>query len=287
MSHTINTWLQQLAGGNLLGRLIGIVGALVVGNLIIRISKRVVDRVFTQLSTSGQINPKERRIQTMAVLLHSVVRYTVDFVVIVVILSALGVNVGVLLAGVSVVGVAVGLGAQSLIKDIINGFFIIMENQYLVGEYITSGTFEGVVEEIGLRITRLRGFSGDVHIIPNGQIGPITNHSRGDMRVLVDVTVPFEADVERIEQVLKACCTAFAERHAAVLVAGPTVLGVRSQTEAEITFQLFAKTQNGAQWQTERDLRKAAITALLESGVPAPYTKHVMVPHELAGRSKG
>ena len=109
----------------------------------------------------------------------------------------------------SIGGIAVGLGAQSLIKDLINGFFILFENQFGVGDHVTLGNFNGIVKSIGIRTTVIRDFTGDIHSIPNGSIIGVTNHSRNDIRFIVDVNISYEEDIEKVIDVIKITCEDF------------------------------------------------------------------------------
>ncbi len=111
-----------------------------------------------------------------------------------------------LLATAGIGGLAIGFGAQSLVKDIITGFFILLEDQYSVGDYIQTGSYDGVVEELGLRVTKLRAFSGELHIIPNSNIQIVTNKTRGAMRALVKVSIAYEEDIDKAIKVLQQTC---------------------------------------------------------------------------------
>ena len=114
---------------------------------------------------------------------------------------------------VSAGGFAIGLGAQSLVKDLINGFFVLFEDQYGVGDHVTIGQFEGIVESIGIRTTVLRDFTGDLHLIPNGSVLEVTNHSRGDIRFIVDVEIAYEENVDKAIEVIKRTSDLFEEKH--------------------------------------------------------------------------
>ncbi|WP_337960997.1 mechanosensitive ion channel family protein [Caloramator sp. mosi_1] len=128
-------------------------------------------------------------------------RYTMYFVAAIWIF-----DIKTVIAVTGVAGVAIGFGAQNLVKDIISGVFILFEDQFAVGDYVVIDGLSGFVETIGIRVTKLRDFSGDLHIIPNGTISKVTNKTRGNMRALVDVDIAYEEDIDHAISVIKEVC---------------------------------------------------------------------------------
>jgi small conductance mechanosensitive channel len=169
----------------------------------------------------------------------------------------------------------VGFGAQSLVRDVIAGFFIILEDQFSVGDYITAGNYTGVVEELGLRITKIRDFSGELHIIPNGKIEAVTNRTRGSMRALVEVSVAYEEDIDEVLAVLAELSARFGAETAEV-VEGPAVLGVVALNDTAVVIRVIARTVAMAQWKVERDLRRAIKKELDARGIEIPYPRRVV-----------
>ncbi|NRK74326.1 mechanosensitive ion channel, partial [Salmonella enterica subsp. enterica serovar Typhi] len=137
------------------------------------------------------------------------------------------IDVKALLAGAGIVGLAVGFGAQSLVKDIITGFFIIFEDQFSVGDQVRIGTYEGVVEEIGLRTTKIKGFTGEVNIIPNGSIIEVTNFSINNSKAIVDVSIAYQGDINRAEKVIQELIEKLPEQYEDI-VGVPELLGVQN-----------------------------------------------------------
>jgi small conductance mechanosensitive channel len=209
------------------------------------------------------------RARTLETLLLSTIRYSLDFFVALAVLQVLGVNVASLLAAAGIVGLAVGFGAQSLVRDIIGGFFIVFEDQFAVGDYITAGTTSGVVEDISLRSTRLRDFNGDLHILPNGRIDAVTNHSRGPARVMFTVEVAREEDLARVTAVLDDVCRAAAADLDAV-TEGPRVLGVDRLTPSGVGLLVWALTRPLEHWGVERELLRRVKDALDAAGIKTP-----------------
>lgn len=179
----------------------------------------------------------------------------------------IGIIISILFQGISftfasISGIAVGLGAQSLIKDLINGFFILFENQFVVGDHVTIGAFNGTVKSIGIRATVITDFNGDVHSIPNGSITGVTNHSRNDIKFIVDVNISYEEDIKSIMEIMKITCDEFKNENEEYIsedleVNGITVLGV-----SDVTIRITGKTKSIMQVKMENQLRIAIKLAL-------------------------
>ncbi|BCV23860.1 mechanosensitive ion channel family protein [Gelria sp. Kuro-4] len=224
-----------------------------------------------------------RRAQTLQALLNSILRYSLYFVGALVVLDALGVPTTSVVASAGLVGLAVGFGAQNLVRDVITGFFILFEDQYGIGEYVGVAGVEGIIEDIGLRTTRLRDFNGDLHIIPNGQINLVTNKSRGSRRALVEVGVAYESDLRRVQEILEGISREIAAAMPEI-VEGPTVLGVTALGESQVTFQVLARTEPMAEWKVEREMRRRFKLGLDAAGIEIPYPHRVVV---LEGKQEG
>lgn len=248
------------AGGTVLGTLVLAFAGIKIGDFLI-------DRV---LRPREQKYIDERRILTLRTLAKSILRYATYFIVGFTILGQLVKDPKGFLAGAGILGVALGFGAQSLVRDVITGFFILLENQYAVGEYITTGGFSGFVEEVGIRITKLRDWGGEYHIIPNGQITAVTNFSRGNMRAVVEVTVAYEEDVDRAIDVMKRVAEKMGQEMKDVITEGPEVLGVVAMGPGEVVIRTVAKTRPMEQWGIERELRKRFKEAFEKEGIEAP-----------------
>ncbi len=254
-----------------------LIGAAIVG---IRLSTMLITNVFSVKNARFKLDTA--RAKTLAVLLKSVVRYAVYFFVAITVLETLGVSAASIIAGAGVVGLAVGFGAQSLVRDVLSGFFIILEDQYDVGEYIEAVGVGGVVEEVGLRVTRLRDFSGVLHIVPNGIIDKVSNHNRGPLRAMVDIKVAHEADPEKVKLILEEVVKAVALDTPEV-VEGPVVLGIVDIVETGVVFRLWARTQPMQQWYVERVIRRRVKLALDHEGIHTPYPRTVIMPGEQGG----
>jgi small conductance mechanosensitive channel len=175
-----------------------------------------------------------------------------------------------ILAVAGIGSLAIGFGAQNLVKDVISGFFVIFEDQFGVGDYITINNFSGLVEEVGLRTSKIRDFSGDLHIIPNGEIKTVTNHTRGSMRALVNVGVPYEEDVDKITNVLKQICEDI-KKSRNDIIDGPSVLGITDFQDSQVLITIVAKTEPMKQWEVEREIRYRIKKVFDQEKIAFPY----------------
>lgn len=250
--------------------LITVAVVLVGGKLVLRLGHSFIERTLRQTPERKGLTVDQRRLQTMQSLLDSILRYTVVFIGGLVIMDAAGVPITSLIAGAGIVGLAVGFGAQNLVRDVMTGFFILLEDQYGIGDYVNVGGEDGIVEAVGLRTTRLRDFSGDLHTIPNGEVSRVTNRSRGPRRALVQVTVSYEADLAKAEAVLQQMA-AKAKTELPEIIEGPSVLGVTDLSNAQVTFSLWARTSPMGEWKVERELRRRAKLALDQAEILPPY----------------
>ncbi|MEW6523538.1 MAG: mechanosensitive ion channel family protein [Bacillota bacterium] len=220
---------------------------------------------------------EEKRLKTLETLLVSLLQYSVGLAALLAILAVLGIDTTSILAGAGIIGLALGFGAQNLVRDIITGFFIVFEDQFSVGDYVTAGGESGIVEEMGLRVTKIRDFAGNLHVIPNSNITHTANHSRGNMRAMVDVAVAYEEDIERVTHILNQTAGELARTNPAIRE-GPTVLGLAKLGESEMVFRIIARTEPMAQWAVEREILRAVKLAFDRQGIEIPYPRRVQVP---------
>lgn len=245
---------------------------IVLSYLIVFIGKRIIARIF-KLRMKSPLNYSERRQKTILKLAQSVLSYLVYFSAIIGILSSLNIDVTGLLAGAGIAGLAIGFGAQSLVKDIITGFFIIFEDQFGVGDYVrihTSNIAEGNVTEIGLRTTKIVGFTGEVYIIPNGQITDVVNYSINNSKAVIDMQVSIEADIEKVEKLVNDYLITLPKQFEE-LVDVPKFVGVQSVTGAEVTVRIVAETKPQQHQVVARAIRKDVKDLLEKNGIPMAY----------------
>lgn len=173
--------------------------------VVVRVAKMAIRKGFEiRMKAPAPLQPaSERRYRTILRLVQSIVSYVVYFSAILAILSAVNIDVKGLLAGAGIVGLAVGFGAQSLVKDVITGFFIIFEDQFGVGDYIKITSVEGTVLEIGLRTTKIKGAAGEINIVPNGSITDVVNYSINNSIAIIDVSVAYSSDIAKAERLIE------------------------------------------------------------------------------------
>jgi small conductance mechanosensitive channel len=190
-------------------------------------------------------------------------------------LSAFGVPITPLLTGAGIAGLAVSLGAQTLIQDLIAGFFILVENQYAVGDVIQLGDVSGSVERLTLRATYVRDINGRLHIVPNGEVRIVSNLTKDWSRALVDVGVAYEENLDRVLRVLEEIASAFAQDPAFKphLLETPQVVGPISLGDWAVTVRVMVKTQPGKHWETARELQKRILATFEQEGIVMPYPR--------------
>ncbi|MDK2815309.1 MAG: moderate conductance mechanosensitive channel [Thermoanaerobacter sp.] len=246
-----------------------IIKILVIAFIGIKIGDILISR-FYKLQTKGKIQLPERKIGTLMSLTKNILRYVIYFIAAASILKIFNIEMTSILAVAGIGSLAIGFGAQNLVKDVISGFFVIFEDQFGVGDYITINNFSGLVEEVGLRTSKIRDFSGDLHIIPNGEIKTVTNHTRGSMRALVNVGVPYEEDVDKITNVLKQICEDI-KKSRNDIIDGPTVLGITDFQDSQVLITIVAKTEPMKQWEVEREIRYRIKKVFDQEKIAFPY----------------
>ncbi len=217
----------------------------------------------------------ERHVQratTMGALLKSITTFVVLGVTALTVLAILGIPLGPMLASAGVGGVALAFGAQSLVKDFLSGIFMIVEDQYGVGDVIDTGEAIGTVENVSLRVTQLRDAQGITWYVRNGEIVRIGNRSQGWSQALVDIVVAWDEDIEGAQQVIREAVEAMAQASpwAELFLDPPQVVGVESISNGAVTIRILARTLANQQFGIQRDMRERVKRALDEAGIRSP-----------------
>ncbi|MEO8227377.1 MAG: mechanosensitive ion channel domain-containing protein [Gemmatimonadota bacterium] len=220
------------------------------------------------------VSSREKRGKTISQLLRSAGRIVVLAIAILLSLNVF-INIGPLLGGAAVIGLAISFGAQSLVKDVIAGFFMLVEDQFALGDVIEAGGRSGVVEKITLRVVVLRDLDGSVHTVPNGEIKTVSNRTRGWSRAVVDVAVAYAEDVNRAIAVVRDEAEKLLqdEEWSSLLDGVPEVWGVESLTDTAVNLRVVAKTQPGSHWGVARELRRRVKNRLDAEGIRSPTPK--------------
>jgi moderate conductance mechanosensitive channel len=215
---------------------------------------------------------REKRGRTISQLLRSVGRVVIVTIAVLLTFNVF-INIAPILAGAGILGLAISFGAQSLVRDIISGFFILLENQFAVGDIIEAAGKNGVVERMTMRVVVLRDLEGTMHVIPNGEIKVVSNKTRGWARAVVDVAIPYTEDVDRIIAVVRDEAAQFStDREWGLQLDGPVeVLGIEELRDNSVVIRTLLKTQPGSQWNVAREFRRRLKIRFDRETIESPF----------------
>ncbi len=262
----LDIYLKDFLGGfyNPLFKVGKILLILVLAFLIAKVGKLLI-RKFFEKQKDFKFKMNAKKLDTMSTLIASVFKYVVYIWAVLMILSDI-LNLKSVLAAAGVGGIAIGLGAQSLIKDTLSGFFILLEDQFAVGDLITIDNMTGTVQHMELRVTRLKNFSGDIYIIPNGEIKRVINHTRDNKMVIVDIPVAYSTNLERVYEMASRVCEEVKEEFN-VFTEEPSILGITELGKQSINLRITARTFPNEQWAVERRIRLKIKEAFERAGL--------------------
>jgi len=251
-----------------------IIAIIILMRIAIGLVKKVVDRIFHR-KQKGPFHITKRREETLNKLIQNVATYIIYFTAFVMILDTLTIQIGPLLAGAGIAGLAIGFGAQNLVKDIISGFFIVFEDQFGVGDYVSFAGIEGTVEEIGLRTTKVKSWTGEQQIIPNGNITQVTNYSIHNGLAIVDINIPYENDIAVAEKIIEDVLSGLADKYEQI-VSTPVIHGVQNLETSHVVLRVIAETLPVYQWSGARVIRKEVKERLYKEGINIPAPRLVL-----------
>lgn len=271
---TTTFWEPIIAGGV---RIVLILGA---GLVVLRLIRRATNRWIEGVQELEARDPRRQRATTLGNLLQSMAEYVVWPIVAIMVLSEVGLDVGALLATAGVAGLAIGFGAQTLVKDVIGGIFLLFDDIIHVGDLVNIGGTTGTVEEIGVRLVKVRKFDGELVMIPAGEIRTFGNRSVNWARVVVPVGLSYDQDVDAVLPVINEVAQAWASENEAILLEDePQVQGLLDFGDSSVTARVVVQVQPGEQFAAERELRMRLKRAFDERGVEIPFpqrTVHVL-----------
>jgi small conductance mechanosensitive channel len=293
---TENRTLAELADF-ILGKPITIIAILVIAWLVNRLARRGVKSALRTLS-SGAVQERvgslraatpgallqtsehsvrsEQRIEALTSVLKSLVTFVIYTVATFMILGEVGINLGPLIAGAGILGVALGFGSQSLVKDFISGVFILVEDQFGVGDIVDlDGQTSGVVDAVSLRTTRLRAVDGTLWHVPNGEIRRVGNKSQHWSRALIDIEVAYETDIDHASDVIAKVAHEVAAEDSDV-IEEPEVWGVEALGAHGIAIRLVVKTRPSEQFRVSRELRRRIKAAFDQEGIEIPFPQQTV-----------
>lgn len=220
----------------------------------------------------------KQRAQTLGSILRSTATAVIYTIAILMSLGEFDVNLGPLIAGAGIAGIALGFGAQSIVKDFLSGFFMLVEDQYAVGDIIDVGEAGGVVEAISLRITQIRDVNGTLWYVPNGEIHRVANKSQQWARVVLDIEVAYDTDIAVASRVIKEVADSVWNDHLgnATIIEEPEIWGVEQFGESAISIRLVCKVEPGEQFATARAIRGRLVDAFDSEGIEIPFPQRVV-----------
>lgn len=246
---------------------------LIVSRIVRIVINRVVDN-FMNPRASKRLKLRTRRVQTVGKLLKNTATYIINFIVLLLVLNEFNINLAPLLAGAGVIGLAIGFGAQSLVKDVITGFFVILEDHFSVGDVIeVGGKFKGTVEMIGLRATRIRSWTGEIYILPNGNISDVTNYSVNNALAVVDVSVAATENLDHMAEIVRSAAAKFEDTN---IVGRAEFLGIQSITASDVILRLTVLCRPNTQAAVSRHLNAEVKKAFEAAGNPRYYSIEAM-----------
>ncbi|MEO0024691.1 MAG: hypothetical protein RL196_1132 [Actinomycetota bacterium] len=256
-----------------------ILGSLLARWILLASVKRVVNslvsgikakqKVRRPLDLSSPINQERvvQRTRTMGSVLRNFITWSLAVITVSMILSELGVSMSALAAGAGILGAGLGFGAQSLVKDLISGLFIVFEDQFGVGDTVNLGDVTGVVESVGLRVTQVRDFDGVLWFVRNGEVIRVGNHTQGWSRVMLDISLPYSADVTEAQAVLLSAAQQVAAEQSELVIDTPEAWGIQVLNGNQIVIRLVQRTRAGKADEVARQLRLKAKQALDAAGI--------------------
>lgn len=275
--------------GQVIEPLLQIVLIAVVAFVVIRFLRRLIHRLVARSKVErrrldfGDLAPpstrKAQRVDALGAVAESSVSVVVWVIALLTVLgTTFGVDISPLLAGAGILGLAVGFGAQDLVKDVISGVFMLVEDQYGVGDVIDAGEAVGVVEGIGLRTTRLRDVTGTLWHVPNGEIRRVGNMSQEWSRALLDVGVAYGSDLDQAAEVIKSVADSMyaEETYSDLFLSEPEIWGIESLSADSVEIRLVIKTRPGEQWAIARELRRRIKLALDQAQIEIPFPQRTV-----------
>lgn len=254
-----------------------VVALVVVGTLVIL---KLIDSFIGRQLNSDKIKEKGsyNRIVTVTNLIRRIIKVILIFIGVTIVMSVFNISIAPIIATLGVFSLAIGVGAQSLVKDFINGFFIIFEDQYSVGDLVKIDDIEGVVEDLGLRVTKIRDFDKILHIIPNSNISIISNKERANVRTKIEFYLDNSCDPDFVEEKIKAAIEKYRDHEDMVI--GPNLWGVTENGKDAYKMALVYYTRQGRQYDLEYALRSEILKTMQRENIKSPMIRNKFIKGE-------
>jgi small conductance mechanosensitive channel len=262
----------------LLTGLIKIIAVLVLAKISIVVLRHIIRNVLRNSKKRKPFSAMARKTETLQSIATSVSKYIIYFFVVTSILGIVGLGdtVSSMLATAGIGGIAIAFGAQSLVKDVVSGMFMLLENQFSVGEYVDLDGEKGTIETVAVRTTSIKKFTGEITTIPNGAINKVTNYSRGDHLAIVDMPMTYETDIETAGEIMRAAGLDYMVNHDNILEE-PHVLGIIELGDSKVVLRMIIRVKPLTHWETERSLRRLIKERFKERGIDMPYPRRVVL----------
>lgn len=254
-----------------------VVALVVIGTFVIL---KIIDSFIGRQLNSDKIKEKGsyNRIVTVTNLIRRIIKVILIFIGVTIVMSVFNISIAPIIATLGVFSLAIGVGAQSLVKDFINGFFIIFEDQYSVGDLVQIGDIEGVVEDLGLRVTKIRDFDKILHVIPNSNISIISNKERANIRTKIEFYLDNSCDPDFVEEKIKAAIEKYRDHEDMVI--GPNLWGVTENGKDAYKMALVYYTRQGRQYDLEFALRSEILKTMQRENIKSPMIRNKFIKGE-------
>ncbi|MBI2312346.1 MAG: mechanosensitive ion channel family protein [Betaproteobacteria bacterium] len=248
--------------------------------LVVRLAHRLIRAFRIYMSTRAASPEEVKRVETLGRVFRYVASVVVSVVAGMLVLNELGISIAPILAAAGVVGVAVGFGAQSLIRDYFNGFFLLIENQVRQGDVVEAGGKAGLVEEVTLRYVKLRDYDGNVHFVPNGVIGTVTNRSRGFAFSVIDVGVAYREDLDEVFALMREAGAEMRRdpEFASRIIEDLEIAGVENWADSAVIVRCRYKVMPLEQWGVRREYLRRLKNTFDRHGIEIPYPHLTLYP---------
>ena len=269
------------AADGVVASVINVAIVLVLAWILLRLADKGTRRWMKHFENLPEIHPRRQRAFTVSGLITSAARYVIWPLVIIVVLAEMNIDIAALIATAGIAGLAIGFGAQTLVKDVISGIFLLFDDTIHVGDFIKIGADEGTVEFIGIRLIKVRKFNGEMVMIPAGEMRIFSNQSIGYARVIVEVRLAYEQDIDAVLPVMEEVANAWAAEQASILLEEkPTVQAITTFADSAVTARIVVQVIPGNQWQAERDLRLLLKRAFDQRGFEIPFPRRTVYMRE-------
>ncbi|KRL03968.1 mechanosensitive ion channel family protein [Liquorilactobacillus oeni] len=266
-TNMLNNYLAKINWEDILGKIFMTILSIVLLSIFFLIvnwlGKIVIRRSFKRTRKNEHLT--SNRLNTIFTLSLNIFHYCILFFYFYAVLSAIGIPVGTLLAGAGIASVALGLGAQGFVTDVVTGFFILLEQQFDVGDEVKIGTISGTIRAIGLRTTQITDYDGTLHYVPNRNITIVSNLSRNDMRALIDIYFDPNSDIAAMSSIIERVNHELAPKYTEI-TRGPTFLGTVENSNGSLSLRVIIYTKNGAQLNIQRIFLAAYLDQLTKAG---------------------